>query len=93
MRSKMGRLSFLQGLRGAVIAAALAAGVLIWLISATNIDPPTSLDPNARPSAEQPIAPPAPVPTTVALKLTLSPNVDGLRLDETVVSVLRLLTV
>jgi hypothetical protein len=47
-----------------VLAAALAAGVLIWLISATNIDPPTSLDPNARPSAEQPIAPPAPVPTT-----------------------------
>jgi hypothetical protein len=36
---------------------------------------------------------PAPVPTTVAVKLTLSPNVDGLRLDETVVNVLRLLTV
>ena len=36
---------------------------------------------------------PAPVPTTVALKVTLSPKVDGLRLDETVVNVLRLLTV
>jgi hypothetical protein len=35
---------------------------------------------------------PAPVPTTVALKLTLSPKVDGFKLDETVVSVLRLLT-
>src|SRR6185295_17208502 len=36
---------------------------------------------------------PAPVPTTVALKLTLSPNVDGFTVDDTVVSVLRLLTV
>src|SRR5580765_2251228 len=36
---------------------------------------------------------PAPVPTTVAVKVTLSPKVEGLRLEETVVSVLRLLTV
>ena len=36
---------------------------------------------------------PAPVPTTVAVKLMLSPNVDGFKLDETVVSVLRLLIV
>src|SRR6185295_14558694 len=36
---------------------------------------------------------PAPVPTTVAVKLTLWPNVDGLRLEETVVNVSRLLTV
>src|SRR5687768_15463439 len=36
---------------------------------------------------------PAPVPTTVAVKLTLSPNVDGLRLEEMVVNVSRLLTV
>ena len=35
----------------------------------------------------------APVPTTVAVKVTLSPNVEGLRLEETVVSVSRLLTV
>src|SRR4029079_13842407 len=35
---------------------------------------------------------PAPVPTTVALKLTLSPRVDGLSDEETVVNVLRLLT-
>ena len=47
-----------------VLAAALAAGVLIWLISATSIEPPVSVDSNARPSAEQSITPPAPVPAT-----------------------------
>jgi hypothetical protein len=49
-----------------VLAAVLAAGVLIWLISATSIKPPISVDSNARPSVEQPITPPAPVPATRA---------------------------
>jgi hypothetical protein len=47
-----------------VLAAVLAAGVLTWLISATSIEPPISVDTNARPSVEQPITPPAPVPAT-----------------------------
>jgi hypothetical protein len=48
-----------------VAAAALAAFVLIWLITATSIRIPDSVDPNAKPAVEtQPVTPPAPVPAT-----------------------------
>jgi hypothetical protein len=47
-----------------VIAAALAGGFLIWLLFATSVHVPDSVDPNTRPSVEQPITPPAPVPAT-----------------------------
>ena len=50
-----------------VLVPALAAMlVLIWLISATTLQPPpVSVDPNAKPIVEMPpITPPAPVPAT-----------------------------
>ena len=49
-----------------VAAAALAAVVLIWLITATSVRIPDSVDSKAVPSVEpQPITPPAPVPATL----------------------------
>ena len=48
-----------------VAAAALAAVVLIWLITATSIRIPDSVGPNAKAAVEtQPATPPAPVPAT-----------------------------
>ena len=48
------------------VPAVAALLVLIWLVSATTVQPPViSVDPNAKPAAEtQPITPPAPVPAT-----------------------------
>jgi hypothetical protein len=47
-----------------LVPAVAAVLVLIWLISATTVQPPVvSVDPNAKPAVEtQPITPPAPVP-------------------------------
>jgi len=48
-----------------LVPAVAAVVVLIWLISATTLQPPpVSVDPNARPLVERPITPPAPVPAT-----------------------------
>jgi hypothetical protein len=49
-----------------LVPAVAAVLVLIWLISATALQPPpVSVDPNAKPTVEtQPIVPPAPVPAT-----------------------------
>ena len=48
-----------------LVPAMAAVLVLIWLISATAVQPPAiSVDTDARPSVEQPVTPPAPMPAT-----------------------------
>src|SRR5687768_6426050 len=89
------------------VSAEVKNASTVWLPAVSVLMEPLDAEPPASATGAPKFAPsilnwtepplglpaPAPVPTRVAVKLTLSPNVDGFKLEETAVNVSRLLTV